>query len=234
MLAELKSQWAGEMAGDDGVADALKAVESMAGTAPNEDIAPTPTPDLEAAQRKKELMGQGAIAKEVSTDTDVPPANADAEDRIEELPEQDEENIGEVAKALKALLAARRTVGKSEAIDPIVLVAKAMQAMGDRMSVQETALTKLLEGMGIVDQVVAQEKVEKEARVPVGSTDQEQVITMVAKALMAIGKGDPQAAASDDKKSMAEVRKDMTGVLATIGQSALWNHNPGQPVLPAQ
>ena len=230
MIAELESQWAGGIAGDDGVADALKAVESMAGTAPNEDIAPTETPDLEAAQRKKELLGQGAIAKEVSSDTDVPPANAPAEERIEELPEQDEDNIGEVAKALKALLAMRNTVGKSEAIDPIVLVAKAMQAMGDRMAVQENAMQNLLKGMGIVDQVVAQEKVQKEARVPVGSTDQAQVIDMVAKALLTAVSNTqgPQAVAPDDKKSMAEVRKDMTKVLGTIGQSALWNGNPGQ------
>ncbi len=239
MIADLKTMNTAAAAGDDGVAGALKAVESMAGTVPNEEIGGTETPDIEAAQRKKELMGQQMVAtKDVSTDTDVPPANAPAEERIEELPKQDEENIGEVAKALK-LLVERRGVGKSvdpTGADPIVLVAKAMQAMGDRMSVYETSMTQLLKGMGIVDQVVAQEKVEKEARVPVGNTDQAQVIDMVAKALLtAVNNAQgTQAATPDDKKSMAEVRKDMTGVLGTLGQSALWNHSPGQPILPVR
>ena len=165
MIADLKTMNTAAAAGDDGVAGALKAVESMAGTVPNEEIGGTESPDLEAAQRKKELMGQQMVAtKDVSTDTDVPPANAPAEERIEELPKQDEENIGE------------------------------------------------------------------EARVPVGNTDQAQVIDMVAKALLtAVNNAQgTQAATPDDKKSMAEVRKDMTGVLTTLGQNSLWGVQPGQ------
>ncbi len=225
MIAELESMEAGEMAGGEGVAPALKAVEGMAGTAPNEEIGGVETPDLEAEQRKKELMGAGMVAtKEISTDTDVPAANDDAEDRIEDIPEQDEENIGEVAKALKVLLEARRGVGKSADPDPIVMVAKAMQAMGDRMSIYESSMTNLLQGMGIADQVVAQTKVDKDERLPVSSTDHDQAINMVAKALVeALGKNVSQPAALDGDKGMEEVRKDMTGVLGTMGQSPLWN-----------
>jgi len=234
-MAELETQWAGEMAGDDGVADALKAVESMAGQQPNEELgAPeaVETPDLEAAQRKKELMGQ-AIGKGIPTETEVPPANADADDRIEELPEQDEENIKEVAKQLQLLLA-KRGVGKSvdpTGAEPIVLVAKAMQAMGDRMAVQESAMQNLLKGMGIADRVAEEVKVEKEAeRMPVASIDQAQVASMVVKALAGVIQGGSvEGAKPDDQKSLAEVRKDMSGVMATLGQNSLWAVPVQQP-----
>lgn len=228
MISELESMEAGGLAGDDGVADALKAVESMAGTAPNEELGGVETPDLEAAQRKKELLGAGQIMKEVSTDTDVPPANADADERIDDIPDVDDENIGEVAKALSALLR-RKGVGKSAAPDPLMLVAKAIQTIAGRQSVQEDALTKLLQGMGIADQVVAQATVEKEARLPVASGDHDATVNMVAKALVqALSGQSVQGQVADGDKSMEEVRKDMGGVLQTLGQSPLWAVQPGQ------
>ncbi len=224
MIAELESMEAGEAAGDDGVSGALKAIEGMAGTSPNEEQGGQQTPSLPAAQNKK-LLGQAPIAKsnkgQGSTDTDVPPAQADADERIEELPEVDEENIGEVAKALQALMR-RRGVGKSAGADPIFMVAKALQAISDRLATQETAVTELLKGMGIADQITLVEK-EEQARRPVGVTDQEQVIGMVAKALVGALQSKVNEVTADDKKSLADVRKDLTSVLGAFGNSGLWN-----------
>ena len=216
MIAELESMEMADVEGNDGVVEALKAVEGMAGTAPNEEIAPVVTPQMPEENEKPEVMG---LMKEIPTSSDGSPgAQAKAEARVEDVPEVDEENIDEVAKALASLL--RRKGVIKTANDPMMAVVSAVKAIADEVSVMKASQVELLKGMGIADQIMTIEKAQEAGTKPVASTDRDAVILEVAKALQTLAgtKGE----ATDDR-SMAEVRKDMGGVLSTFAQSGLWN-----------
>lgn len=89
-----------------------------------------------------------------SSPTDGPTANDKAEQRLNELPDEDKENIASVAKALATILA-KKPVAKSMVgsiapqTDAISQLTSVVKSMADRQARQDAILGEILEGLGV-------------------------------------------------------------------------------------
>lgn len=155
-----------------------------------------------SAPVKKGIDSQGS--SEGSTASD------DAEERIEDdIPEGDQKDIAEVSKML-ALLMSRKGVRKA---DPTM---DALTKLAEEQKVMKQALENLIRGLGVAEQITAaveEERVEKSERTPVVSTDRDEVVRSVAKALVeALGVNKTEDASHD----INTVRKSLAGVLPAL------------------
>lgn len=138
------------------------------------------------------------IAKALmSSDTEGPDANATGDERLEDAPKPDEENINEVAKKLRAAVFGKKTVAKSMSaapsvdLSPIMTVLKSLDA---RISQQGQVIGEILGGLGVeAPAPVAPSSVAKSMGAPLTMADIENVVTAVAKGMGAqstVGRND--------------------------------------------
>lgn len=96
------------------------------------------------------------IAKSIqASDTDGVTANDSGEERTEEIPEIDEENVKEVAKALLAM-AGKKKVAKSASAQPANVNAELLtviKSLNAKVEAQGTVITEMLEGLGVAKAV---------------------------------------------------------------------------------
>ena len=166
-------------------------------------------------QETEEYKKAAAKANVEKQESDGSTASDTADERVEDLPEQTEENVDEVAKSIVQLLTAgpvqkaAKPKKVAQSPDKSVLVAltqltKVVKSLADNQGEQEQALSTILEGYGIVDNV----KAEKSAnQAPVVNTDLAQVLTEVSKSLNNLNKQGVSAPQPEQKNDMNSVRK---------------------------
>jgi hypothetical protein len=163
--------------------------------------------------------------KDISTmgTPDASTARDKAEEKVDDRPDQDEENIGEVAKALATIARSLqiKNVAKSaapaagtELVGVINELTKVVKSMMQTQANQGAVLEDVLEGLGVaksIEDKQASLKVEKSNdRKPVATTDTNQVLLEVTKALQSLaanqGTGTYRVGenSSDVRKALAE------------------------------
>lgn len=171
------------------------------------------------------------IAKSIqASESDGPTANEDGQERVEDLPEPDEENIKEVAKALlkAGLIKPKKTVTKSSNSGEMAQIMSVVKAMGDRINQQGQVIAELLEGIGLVPE--APQTVQKSqdqrpaASAGVFGTELTDVIAAVVKGLQTggyqqSGSGVPVAKGFGGP---AVNREDMQEFTEAFGQMSGW------------
>jgi hypothetical protein len=181
------------------------------------------TPEVKESFSKKTYKDISQIAK-----PDASTANDKAETKVEDRPDQDEENIGEVAKALATIAQSlqRKNVAKSQTSNGAELVGvineltKVVKSLAASQANQGAALEDILEGLGVAKSIETKQqalRVEKsDPHRPVGTTDTNEVLLQVTKALQTIAAN--QAApntytvgdnSSDVRKSLADNLEDL-------------------------
>ena len=143
-------------------------------------------------------------------------ASDTADQRVEDLPEQTEENVDEVAKSIVKLLG-KAPVNKSvvrskkgQVNNAPVLVAlnaltKVVKSLADNQNEQDQALSSILEGLGVADAVKVQ-KAEKNQ--PVVNADLAQVLNEVNKSLHNLNRGN-NVVQPEQVVDRASVRKSL-------------------------
>lgn len=195
-------------------------------------------------------VDQGKAGKGASPEDDIATASGNAEERLSDIPEFDEENVKEVAKFLglpvaqvkKMRLAARsQRVAKSAELDEVNqkldTVTKALEGMigaifPNLARESEAAEAAMTAERGTTD--LAESRVFKGdqgartvgARRPVGSTDSDKVYDMVAKGLAdafqraGIASGGPAERRVGDGAPLSNVRKEMPSLLQLMAARA--------------
>lgn len=156
----------------------------------------------EANARKAygEMKGmKGSDAMKAADDLKANPDNP-AEDRLEETTPESEESLMEVMKAFAALAAKNQPVQKAAPAAPVQdpQMVQAMNAMSEvlksinaRQTQTETALSNILEGLGVTEQV--QKSLDsKPENAPVGNLDGNAVLNELFQVLKSQGNAQPQ------------------------------------------
>ena len=139
--------------------------------------------DDEKAEKARVLKDQ------TNTPSDVATANDDAEDRlIDALSEVDETNVDEVSKAIRAIkaLKAQRNVQKSFIKSPVMQavseLAQVVKAVIQNQNNTDQAVTNILNGLGITEQLQTIMKSETE-RKPIVDNDNQKGMEYLQKLL---------------------------------------------------
>ena len=180
-------------------------------------------PEVKESFSKKTYKDISQIAK-----PDASTADDKAETKVEDRPDQDEENIGEVAKALATIAQSlqRKNVAKSQTSSGAELVGvineltKVVKSLAASQANQGAVLEDVLEGLGVAKSIETKQvalRVEKsDPRRLVVTTDTNEVLLQVTKALQTIAAN--QAApntytvgdnSSDVRKSLADNLEDL-------------------------
>lgn len=113
-----------------------------------------------AAMKQEEEEGKeepGEDPEKVAKSDEGPNANDTAEERVNEQGDVNEKNINEVAKAIAKILAQKpvnNPVKKSAGVNPMIQVAKALESIAARVGEQDKAISGILAGLGVSEQVL--------------------------------------------------------------------------------
>lgn len=156
-----------------------------------------------------------------SADSGVATGDDDAEERIEDIPEQSEKNINAVVKQLlKAGYRISKVNKSKEKKSPMYYamkdLTKVIKALQQNQMAHGNAINGIIEGLKIPEQMKAVEKAKSSK--PVATTDRDSVILEVAKALMNV-RGDAGVLPGlpkpnergDVRKSIGEALKYIVG-----------------------
>jgi hypothetical protein len=184
-----------------------------------------PQEDEEGGEDEDEYEVDKAIE---NASPDESTANDDAEDRLEDVPEVDEGNVNEVAKAIARAMLGQKKVKKSaggsvnaQIVQALGEVSRVMKSMQNRVQSQEQVLSEILEGLGVT-QVSKPTSVRKSQNRPVQSMDGE-FVNEVAKALIeAAGKKSEPTGYSVNTAPSSEVHKSVGSVLEALGSAGPW------------
>lgn len=164
-----------------------------------------------------------------NADADESVANDDAEDRLGDIPDVDEENVHEVAKMIAhALVQKSGKVRKAapQRYDDAVAAAlgevtRVVKSMHQHQAKQDAVLSEVLEGLGVTQSVTGK-KVQKSK--PVQSMDMES-LTQVFKAMSEANSkvGGVQNPSEGVNAGRSEVHKSMGSLLDALGGSNAWN-----------
>lgn len=178
------------------------------------------------------VKGKGKARKAIIVgEPDASTGSSDAEERLEDLPEWDEENIDEVAKAI-IRMALGHGVKKSRPSNPLVLalaqVGRAIKEMADTQRLQGNVINDMLEGLGVAKGLEqAQPRTPRNRPVQTMPQDNANVIKEFINALTSVQKGGGgNGSVGTEPASQAErVRKGMGELALALGQLAgpLWN-----------
>jgi hypothetical protein len=229
LIQEIEAMEGGSQEGD-APADKPEAQEAQMAFNPDEQMGDQPEGEnaTQPKDEKKQPEVKESFTKKTYKDIsqmatpDASTARDKAEDKVDDIPDQDEENIGEVAKALATIarslqaknVAKSATPTGSELVGVINELTKVVKSMMETQKNQGAVLEDVLEGLGVAKSIEAKQealRVEKSnERRPVATTDTNQVLLEVTKALQAIAgnKGDQTYTvgnnSSDVRKSLAE------------------------------
>lgn len=206
-----------------------------AGAPPAEDMPPEPAKEEPVMQQEMPMTETGmeeeeSEGKEVkmilkgieTTPSESSTASDDAEERIEEpLPEETEDNVMDVEKAVKLILTAiagQKQVKKSKPKDPVtqaieklVEIQKASQSQMDELS---TAFGHVLDGLGVAKQLEIAEASQKQPARKINKSANEELLN----ALNSIVGNKVEKAEEETHKSQGDVvRKNLGDVNNLIG-----------------
>lgn len=166
------------------------------------------------------------IAKAIGTsDSDGPTANDDGEERVEDIPDPDEENVQAVAKALAKIMGGKKTVAKSQSSTQNADMLRVMKGLVDRVEQQGTIINELLEGLGIAKSAAPAPEMQvqkSQSNRPYAGLDggsMEQVIGLVAKSMLAAQTMQaPQSGIPMAQGFTPSVNKDMGDFVQSFAQ----------------
>jgi hypothetical protein len=212
---------------------------------------------VEGEEEEAEPEGQPAVIPEqkkvvrskakkaiIVGDPDASTGSGDAEERIEDIPEYDEDNVDDVAKAIIRMLTKgqRQVATKSSGAQPQAQLTRALAALTQALTTvtkvqaqQGQVLEDVLEGLGVTKGLEAETQRLASEKRPVGTTDNALVMKEFVNALAQAMGGNKVAKAAgsmaeipgaDPADSPAElVRKAMPSIALSLAQNAggLWN-----------
>ena len=162
----------------------------------------------------------------VASTSDGIDANDKAEDRVEAKPDQDQENLAAIGKALSAMVKSRRPVTKSNdgdslMVDALNQVAKAMTSIVARQAKTEAILFETLDGMGVLKSLEAKPVQKSRPRAQYDDCDTQNV--MKALASLINNKGEQQEVEQGEAPRVG-VRKSLSEFTGAFGQMSknLW------------
>jgi len=165
----------------------------------------------------------GVMKAIIEGDPDASTASDSAEERVEDIPEWDEENVDDVAKAIMRMLTKSRKMpvaksarpAKAESRDLVLLaVTKTLGQVTERLSQQDRVIKDMLEGMGVAS-VLEEHQVQKS--VPVQSTDNSVVMKEFLNSLFeaagqnGVRKDIPVAPVDAARKNLSEAARALRG-----------------------
>ena len=161
--------------------------------------------------------------KDISTmgTPDASTANDKAETKVDDIPDQDEENIGEVAKALTTIAQSlqkknvqksqQSTINSTELVGVINELTKVVKSMMQTQANQGSVLEDVLEGRGVAKSIEAKQsslKIAKDNnRRPVATTDTNDVLIQVTKALQSLAANQGSSGTYRVGENSSDVRK---------------------------
>jgi hypothetical protein len=173
------------------------------------EVEPDEEEGAEAPEMKKARKSIDDQGEEASS------ARDDAEERIEDLPEETEDNVQEVAKMLAKILfvpkpaTVRKSVTRPDrtTLTAIQALTQVVKSLAKRQKMNDSVMNDILAGLGIADQIEGTYKVNK-SNGPVLNSDADKTIRAIKKVSKSI-EDDPHA-------SMMEVRKNFKGALSML------------------
>ena len=207
LISEIESMQEGEETGEEEYNIEMQNGEKKDGEKPDDY-----KEDKDARRYKKSSEGTGVNKQESDGST----ASDTADEIVEDLPAQTEENVDEVAKSIVQLLtknAVQKSVKPKEKVvqsdnKAVVVALNALtgvvKSLAENQNEQEQALSTILEANGIVDAI----RVEKSAnQAPVVNADLAQVLTEVNKSLKSLNQQGAVAPPPEQKNDITSVRK---------------------------
>ena len=133
------------------------------------DVAPDNVAGPDGSRTPQRIVKRGKAKKAIIVgDPDASTGSGSAEERIEDLPEWDEENIGDIAKGIiRMLTKGRQPINKALGVRQpsntattatLVALTQALTGIAKRQTHQEQVLEDLLDGMGVTKQLEAEEE----------------------------------------------------------------------------
>lgn len=160
-----------------------------------------------------------------TTPSDGADANDDAPERIDDpLPEESADNVDKVAKAVLNLVQGmninkvKKSRNSNEVLPVIQDLLKVTKAMVNKQNVQESAITSLIEGMGLADNIEKLYATDtKTVQKGLGNPkDTNATLDYIAKAL---GKVNPENQKQDVMGQADSARKSVSNFITTLANS---------------
>jgi len=178
-------------------------------------------------------------------DPDASTGSGKADERIEDLPEYEDSNLGGpgvgdegIDTIVKSILrmAFGKNIKKSQQINPLtsalVSVTKALRQIADQQNMQQKVLTDMLDGLGVTKALERQTRAPRRA-VGTMPADTDHVVKELARALSMVSKGQGGSSTSVGEEGALSpserVRKNLRGLTRGMAEIAgdLWNPNIG-------
>lgn len=143
----------------------------------------------------------------VQTSSEGDTANDSAVTRIEEQnTELTDESLEAVAKAILQLAKPKAKVAKSEGSDALNSIAKSIEAIANKVSQQDMAISKILKGLGVADEIMKIEKSESVKKVENPASDVNKSLEYIVSKISELSNGKVEKA---DGHPATEVRKTL-------------------------
>ena len=210
--------------------------DTASGAPAGERMQTAPSNPNKPRQIVKVRMSDGKVRNAIIVaDPDASTGSSTADERIEDLPEWDEENVDDVAKAILRMAMGAGVIKKSaRPQNPLVVamakIAKAMESIAEKQSIHDRVLTDIVDSLGVTKGLEEAEN-QVSRRRPVGTMPQDQtnVVKELATALASVMKGEnrqqgPVGTGSDLSQS-EKVHKSMSELALAMSQIAgdAWN-----------
>lgn len=173
----------------------------------------------------------------IEGDPDSSTASGTAEERTEDIPEYDEENIDEIAKAIVSLAARKRQVRRSASTPyrgeqmaderdmALIAVSRSLRDVHKAIAAIKNPLNDILEGLGVTKALEEAQPVRRKTS-PSLTRDQGLVAKELLNSLLAAAGGQVVEKENTDPQSQSEtVRKNLGQFMGLFSQQAgdLWN-----------
>ena len=151
----------------------------------------------------------------ITSDTEGTPADEGMKERIEDVnTDITDETVDEIAKALVQKLL-NRSVKKSVKVDPvnkqIAALTQVVKSLTDKVVEQDQAMTKVLKGLGLGDEIINKYSLQKVDTIQKGLNNVADVNKSLEYIANFIQKNNQQKTEDDPKSQMNEVRKNLDG-----------------------
>jgi hypothetical protein len=191
------------------------------------------TPDED--DEKKKVVRAKAKKEIITGSPDASTGSGKTEERVEDIPEWDEENIDQIAKAILRMAkggvrknaVSSPAAGSAEIASALAGVAKALTVVVKQQAMQGKVIDDLLGALGVTKGLDEQDARTSPGSKPVQNTDQALVMKEFVNTLLTVAKGAApggQNVGADDSSPAEQVRKGMAELTVLMAKSAggLW------------
>lgn len=227
LISEIKSMEAGEGQEDEELKEAIMALnkeEQMGEQPEGEDIEKEEEEEEEGTTPPEK---PSKVVKDTTTigKPDASTASSDAEDIVDDQPDQSKENLDEIAKSLAVLVKAigrknvKKSQGGSRVEEVLVGLTKVIKAMQDDQAQQRAALNDIFEGLNLAKPLEQSYNTNvHKSRKPVQTTDTNAVLTEVAKSLKTLLEKQVTKEEVGQEGNSGFVRKSLSDIMTDLFQ----------------